>query len=128
VRVCPGLVAALIGVAACSGDSTIEAASPPSRLAAIEIEVRSRIGRAGCGVDAHCRALPMGARACGGPAEFVPYSSRGDDEGALLRLSAEHQRLSAEHPARRGALGPCVVLPEPAAYCDLAAPPTCRLR
>jgi hypothetical protein len=90
--------------------------------------VKTRIGPAVCSIDSDCRALPLGALACGGPSRFVPYSIRGTDEGALSRLSADHQRLSSELLAAQQAVGPCVALAPPVAYCDLTAPIACKLR
>ena len=122
------LAALLVGLVGCGGGSKVEEVALATRIDAIEIEIKSRIGGALCSVDTDCRALPMGALACGGPSRHVPYSIRGTDEGALSRLSADHQRLSAEQLAGQQAVGPCVALAEPVAVCELSAPLACKLR
>jgi len=119
------LLAALAG---CGGGSPVEQVSLAVRIEAIEAEIRTRIGPAACIADADCGALPLGALACGGPSRFVPYSVRATDEGALSSLGEDHRRLSAELLAGRAAVGPCVALAPPVAYCERLAPLACRLR
>jgi hypothetical protein len=114
-------------LAACSGDEAQEAALA-TRIDAIEVEIKTRIGPAACSTNSDCRALPIGALACGGPSRYLPYSIRGTDEGALARLADDHQRLSREQLAAQQAVGPCVALAPPVPDCDLAAPLACRLR
>lgn len=126
-----GLAAALaagLAVAGCGENTKVEEVALATRIDVIEAEIKTRIGPAVCSVDADCRALPMGALACGGPSRFVPYSIRGTDEGALTRLSEDHQRLSAEQLAGQQTVGLCVALLQPVAYCETSAPLACKLR
>jgi hypothetical protein len=122
--------ALLLALAGCGGggSSAVQEASLETRIAALDVEVKTRIGPAVCSIDSDCRALPMGALACGGPSEYLPYSIRGTDEGALTRLSADHQRLSAELNAQRQAVGNCIALAPPTPYCQTSAPLACKLR
>jgi hypothetical protein len=117
-------------VVACGGDdgNRVQRAALETRIDAIEAQVRTLAGPAVCSVDDECRALPLGALACGGPSKFVPYSIRATDEGSLGSLSADHRRLSAELLAQQQAVGPCVALAVPTAYCDRSAPLACKLR
>ena len=121
------LATALLGACGGGGDA-VQATTLEARIAAIDVEVRTRIGPAVCSVDSDCRALPMGARPCGGPSGYLPYSIRGTDEGPLTRLSDDHRRLSAELNAQRQAVGTCEALAEPVAYCERSAPLACKLR
>jgi hypothetical protein len=121
----------LLGLGAlggCSGSDKVEAVTLQARIDVVETEVRTRIGPAACTSDGECRVLPMGALACGGPSSFVPYSIRATDEAALGRLSADHQALSAEQLKERAAVGTCIALQVPAAYCELSAPLSCKTR
>ena len=122
------LASAALVLAGCGGSSGVQEATLETRIATIDAEVKTRIGPAVCSIDSDCRALPMGALACGGPSEYLPYSIRGTDEGALSRLSADHQRLSAELNAQRQAVGPCVALAVPTPVCQSSAPLACKLR
>jgi hypothetical protein len=118
-RAAVGLLAASALLAACGG-SKVEEVALSVRIEAAETEIRTRIGPAICSVDGDCRALPMGALACGGPSRFVPYSIRGTDEGALSRLSEEHQRLSREQLQASGPVaGPCIALLPAVPRCEL---------
>jgi hypothetical protein len=119
-RVMLAAALAVVALAACGSDKA-EEVSLATRIDVIEAEAKTRIGPAACLVDSDCRALPMGALACGGPSKFLPYSIRGTDEGALTRLSADHQRLSAEQVAASGTVGPCIALAAPVPRCELVA-------
>jgi hypothetical protein len=114
------LAAALVALslAACGSDK-VEEVSLATRIDLIEAEAKTRIGPAICSIDSDCRALPMGALACGGPSRFLPYSIRGTDEGVLTRLSADHQRLSAEQVAAAGTVGVCIAVVPGVPRCEL---------
>ena len=99
-----------------------------ARIDVIETQLRVQIGPAACVSDSDCRALPIGARACGGPDRFLPYSIRATDEAGLARLAADHSRLSAELLREQGAMGACVMAETPTAYCERSAPLACKLR
>lgn len=120
------LLAALSLGSACSSNERDEAALQ-GRIEVIETEIKTRIGAALCTADSDCRALPIGALACGGPSRFLPYSIQNTDEGPLGRLSEDHRRLSAELVALRGTVGPCVALETPQAHCERSQA-SCRLR
>ena len=110
---------AALALAACGSDK-VEEVSLATRIDVIEAEAKTRIGPAACLVDSDCRALPMGALACGGPSRFLPYSIRGTDEGVLTRLSADHQRLSAEQVAGAGTGSICIAVVPGVPRCELA--------
>lgn len=134
VRAAGVLIAAALAAAGaslaggCGADTKVAEVAASTRIDALEIEIKTRIGPAVCTVDSDCRALPMGALPCGGPSSFLPYSIRGTDEVALKALSADHQRLSAEQLVGRATVGNCLALLEPVASCQLTAPVACKLR
>ena len=128
VRAAAASFAALVMLLGCGASSTVDAVTLQARIDLVEAEVRTRIGPAACTADTDCRVLPMGALACGGPSQYVPYSIRATDEGALARLSTEHQALTAQQLAARSAVGTCVALSKPTAYCELSAPLSCKTR
>ena len=99
-----------------------------TRIDLIEAEIKTRIGPALCNGDEDCRALPIGAQACGGPDRYLPYSVRATDEAALARLADDHRRLSAESVALRGVVGACRMTMPPQPYCERSAPLACKLR
>jgi len=114
-----GLAAALcVALSACGGSSEVEAATLGARIEALEAEIQLRIGPALCKADEDCRALPIGALACGGPSKFLPYSVVATDETALERVAEQHRRLSAEQVRAEGTVGPCMMLSPPLPRCE----------
>jgi len=121
-------LAVLILLSACGGGGTSEAiasagaaakvAEINARLLLLETDISTKVLKPFCTSDTQCRALPLGARACGGPDRYQAYSTQVSDRADLERLSAEHQRLSAQRNELEGAMGICSVLPVPAARCE----------
>jgi hypothetical protein len=106
------------GLSACGGSADVQAATLGARIDALEAEIKVRIGPALCRADEDCRALPIGALACGGPSRFLPYSVVGTDEAALERAAGEHRRLSAEKVKAEGTMGICMMLSPPVPRCE----------
>ena len=96
-----------------------------ARIDLVEAQIVAGINVAACTSDAQCRALPIGATACGGPGRYLAYSINNTDEGTLAGLAADHRRLSADLLAAQQAIGPCVVVEPGRPACELL---TCRLR
>jgi hypothetical protein len=124
------LVAAALAIG-CGGTDAgdrLREATLETRIDLIEAQIKTRIGPALCNGDEDCRALPIGAQACGGPDRYLPYSVRATDEAALARLAEDHRRLSAESVAARGIVGVCRMVTAPQPYCERSAPLSCKLR
>jgi len=100
--------------------------APPSsaarvgRLEAVQHEIDAEIGAAGCDVDAQCRTVPTGARACGGPVAWRPWSTRATDANRLAPLVAEEQALSRDEARRSGRISVCALERDPGARCEQA--------
>lgn len=121
-------LAALTLLSACGGGGASDAlaaageaakvAEINARLLVLETDINTKVLIRSCTSDAQCRALPLGARACGGPDRYQAYSTQVSDTADLERLSAEHQRLSEQRNKIEGTMGMCSVLPTPAARCE----------
>ncbi|MCC5450685.1 hypothetical protein LMJ53_02910 [Rheinheimera sp. UJ51] len=60
-----------------------------------------------------CLVLGLGHKPCGGPAEYIAVSTKGRDEGALLKkISAYNQAVEAEN-MRKGMMSDCSVVMKP---------------
>lgn len=95
-------------------------------------QLRARIGAAACAESAECRTVALGAKACGGPEFYLPWSSRASSPEAVAALAARYQaQRQAEHAADGGVLGDCRVVADPGAVCRRdagAAQGQCALR
>ena len=116
-----------LGVA-CAGEDLTRGPVPAAD------SVQALVGDAACDTDAHCGTLGVGAKACGGPASYLAWSSLRTDGTALRAAARRDESMQREAIAARGEMSNCAVTPDPGAYCDLSrprasAPPgVCRLR
>jgi hypothetical protein len=99
------------------GTSALAADPDRDELDALRAELLKLIGPATCTNLVHCRALALGTRPCGGPAEYLPYSSFGNNRDALEAKAMEYTILHEEVQRKENAVGACVVLPAPRLQC-----------
>ncbi|HEX8615204.1 MAG TPA: hypothetical protein VF800_28305, partial [Telluria sp.] len=64
----------------------VAASGPGSSLGA---RITEEIGDAACDDAGQCRTLPVGSKPCGGPAGFLPWSTKRSNGELLARLAAE---------------------------------------
>lgn len=82
-------------------------------LAAIEAEV----GSAPCTSSAQCRTLPIGAKACGGPARWMAWSITTGRADQLQAWSAQLDALQRRRFEASGMMSTCSIVPDPGAVC-----------
>lgn len=87
-------------------------------------DIRRQIGTPACSDNAQCRSLPVGARACGGPQDYLPYSIQNSDANVLRALSERSYAESKAALAASGAVSTCMLKPDPGAVCVAG---TCQL-
>lgn len=71
-----------------------------------------------CQQDQECKVLGIGARACGGPDQFIVYSENHTDGKMLAITSERYAKLKKEKQSRLGVAGTCQVLETPLAACQ----------
>jgi len=79
--------------------------------------ISAEVGEARCSSAADCRTLPIGHKACGGPAGWMAWSATASDGArlqALARDLAQRQRKRAEAD---GMVSTCSVVRDPGADC-----------
>lgn len=111
----PGLLlGALVLVA------TACAAPPPAATdaAAMLARIRAEVGTAACTQDTQCQSLPLGERACGGPEQFLAWSTAHTSPARLQPLAEQFRLLARERNAQSGMMSTCQVLVDPGARCD----------
>lgn len=125
------LLLLLVGCAACttqaqgpsSGKSAAGAgAVPPSGN--IMADIRREIGTPACSSSAECRTLPVGAMACGGPEEYLAWSTAHGNESRLRTLSERSKTVRQADLQRTGEMSICRHMPDPGASCVAG---TCQL-
>ena len=80
-------------------------------------QMRQAIGDAPCSSDAQCRTVPVGAKACGGPAAWWAWSQAHSDGAQLQAWSRQLDRLQRKRFEATGEQSTCQVVPDPGAAC-----------
>ena len=112
-----GLLLVLPPPSALSDVLAASASSDEQALKAVHGEIVSLIGAPRCANLVHCRVLALGARPCGGPSEYLVYSSLTANREALEAKAYEYSFLEEEVNRSKTAVGSCEVLPPPRATC-----------
>ncbi|MDQ1832747.1 hypothetical protein [Massilia scottii] len=131
LRLC--FAAALIAAGtACSEPSNTSAAATPAAPAApatpapaaasdaassLGARITAEIGDAACDNASQCRTLPVGSKACGGPAGFLPWSTKRSNGELLARLAAEQAAAEKKMNENSGMMSTCSVEQDPGATC-----------
>ena len=125
------LIILLFGAAAACTTKAPESATPhvtdgaPPVVAlqpgATVSEIKRLIGTPACSDNAQCRSLPVGALACGGPQEYLPYSTSRTDEKGLLALAERSKTERQAEIQRTGEMSICIHRPDPGAVCVAGA-------
>lgn len=104
--------------------STAPANTPANTLATTLADIRRQIGTPTCSDNAQCRTLPVGAMACGGPQEYLPYSTQKSDANALRALSERSYTETKAALTASGMVSTCMLKADPGAVCVAG---TCQL-
>lgn len=105
------LVLATATAAICRAETDEEA------LVRLRSEIMKLIGDANCRNVVNCRVVGLGAKPCGGPAEYVAYSiwrTMSDEFGNMV---SEYNLIAEDVVHESETVGACVRLDEPAADC-----------
>lgn len=87
-------------------------------------QIKSLIGSATCTDSAQCHSLPIGARACGGPESYLPWSSATTSDAALRPLAERYKDERRAQLNASGAISDCRFIADPGAVCQAG---TCQL-
>jgi len=90
-----------------------EFAADSARLAALWNEIQALAGESRCSADRHCRALPIGAKPCGGPWSYLIYSQDGIDSAQFQAKVREHRALESALNRRSLAVSDCEFIAPP---------------
>lgn len=108
------LIAACLAATALAGCAQPAAEPESQRLAR---ELRALIGPAACTADSQCRSLPVGAKACGGPAGYWAWSTQDGDAQRIAALAARQAETQRREVEASGLRSNCALTPDPGAAC-----------
>ncbi|MES2349761.1 MAG: hypothetical protein V4641_19535 [Pseudomonadota bacterium] len=78
-----------------------------------------------CERDSQCHSMAVGAKACGGPENYLAWSDNNADAAKLKQLVEQHAAARRDEDARAGLMSTCQVTPDPGATCRAGR---CELR
>lgn len=81
-------------------------------------QIRTLVGEASCTASSECHTLALGARPCGGPEAYLPWSSAQTQAQALNDLAQRYRQERAASHAASGVLSDCRVIRDPGAVCQ----------
>ncbi len=88
-----------------------------ARLAALKTELDLLVGEASCSELNECRALPFGAKPCGGPWEYLIYSSINSDTLKIQEKVDEYNEWNEVINERYGYTSECSEAEAPQLLC-----------
>ncbi|OGB06060.1 MAG: hypothetical protein A3E25_23120 [Burkholderiales bacterium RIFCSPHIGHO2_12_FULL_69_20] len=112
-------VAAVLLVSACQAQP-LPAKSASASLAgeaALLARIDAEVGGAPCSSSTQCRTLPIGAKACGGPARWMAWSTTTGRADQLQAWSAQLADLQRRRFEATGMMSTCSIVPDPGAVC-----------
>ncbi|MBQ5950305.1 hypothetical protein [Massilia sp. ST3] len=118
------LLILLLGCAACTTQaqdpqSPAPAAPAPASKAPSDLlaKIRALTADTTCSDNGQCRSLPVGAVACGGPSDYLPYSTLRTNEKEVRELAERYKAERQAQIVRSGMMSTCRHLPDPGAVC-----------
>lgn len=109
---------------ASAGTPAPAVAGAPSGPGGTLADIRRVIGTPTCTENAQCRTIPVGAKACGGPEAYLPWSTLHASEAELRALSERSKTERQAEIKRTGEMSICRHDPDPGAVCVAG---TCQL-
>lgn len=79
--------------------------------------IQALVGKAECTSDSQCQVLPIGARACGGPASYLAFSSAKTNAAEVQALAERYHAEQQASNQRAGMVSTCQFMPAPAVAC-----------
>jgi hypothetical protein len=70
-----------------------------------------------CDRDSQCHTIGAGAKACGGPERYLPWSSQRDDGAMLKQLVDQHAAARRAEDKQNAMMSTCSVVSDPGASC-----------
>ena len=70
-----------------------------------------------CDNSSQCHSLGVGSKACGGPENYIAWSSKNSDGAQLKALVEQHSAARRADDKRLGMMSTCSIVSDPGATC-----------
>jgi len=80
-------------------------------------KIQATIADTSCNTNNDCALIEVGAKPCGGPETYEPYSKQNVDEKKLQELAAAYKKQRQDYFKENQIMGICVVTPKPSVAC-----------
>ena len=118
----PGLVLILVSLLASQGCTVaagpVTAAVPAAGAGSTIQQIRSTIGAADCSSSTQCHSLAVGAKACGCPELYLPWSSATTSATSLQALADRYHAERRTQISANGEISTCSMTLAPSAVCN----------
>jgi hypothetical protein len=118
------LVLSLVGCATLPADKDSLTTQLDGPLAQLQLDTRQlqlRLERLTenkeCQQDNQCKVIGVGARPCGGPDQYLTYSTQHTDEKMLSYTNERYQKLKKQQNEKLGLMSTCQMLMPPVSAC-----------
>lgn len=108
--------ATLLILTACAGARS-PAPAPAEPMVVLWQQIKAANANLSCDDNSQCHSIGIGAKACGGPENYLAWSSKHSDGAQLKTLVAQHAAARRENDRRQGMMSTCSVVSDPGASC-----------
>jgi hypothetical protein len=98
-----------------------ETVADTTRLRELREAVEQQLGTPTCTDRSQCRAMPVGAKPCGGPSSYVVYSMATTDSVRLAAVVQEYTAYQADLNRKQELVSDCQFLSAPPVDCMAGA-------
>lgn len=81
------------------------------------LSLRAEIGSARCVKDTQCRTVAVGAKSCGGPELYLPWSVAEGQGERIALLARQYSQQRESEIKKSGELSACQFVADPGAVC-----------
>ncbi|WP_041296239.1 hypothetical protein [Kangiella koreensis] len=86
-------------------------------MADYQQQIEAAIADKSCSTNDDCALVEIGAKPCGGPETYEPYSKPNVDEVKLQKIAATYKKERQDYFKENQIMGICVVTPKPHVSC-----------
>lgn len=87
-------------------------------IQAANTQLKTLTENTSCDSSTQCRVLPVGSRACGGPSNYLIYSTKHSNNEDVEKLAKHITSLESQFNAQTGMMSICQHLTAPATQCS----------